>query len=202
MKKILTTIVLLGPFSATFAQTGIDWTKYGFTVEPGVAVGTPCVLNLMARFWYHNFGISTCGIYLPSDVTFLNGAGGEADVMYKLTSGGRQMIEPYVAVGYGNSLVHSSATGTDIQLWTQYVGLQAGAYYNGIFAQLGVGYGAGSGGFKLGSSSTMKVWPLLQIGYTYSIGSGSSGSSSGGSNSGGSSGGGGSGGGTGGGGKK
>jgi uncharacterized membrane protein YgcG len=199
MKRILTIIVLLTAFSATFAQTGIDWTQYGFKVEPGVSVGTPCVLNLMARFWYRNFGISTCGIYLPSGVTFLNGAGGEADVMYKLTSGGRQMIEPYVAVGYGNSLVYSSATGTNIQLWTQYVGLQAGAYYNGVFAQLGVGYGAGSGGFKIGSSPIMKVWPLFQIGYTYAIGSGSSSGSSGGSSGGGSSGGGSSGGGTGGG---
>lgn len=189
MRKLLLFVAALAAVSATFAQTAIDWTRYGFKAEPGVAVGTPCVLNLMARFWYRNFGISTCGIYLPSGVTFLNGAGFEADVMYKLISGGRQRVEPYVAVGYGNSLVYTSVTGTNIQLWTQYVGLQAGAYYNGIFAQLGVGYGAGSGGFKIGSSPRMKVWPLFQIGYTYSSqnsgGSGSgSGSGSGGGNKG------------------
>jgi hypothetical protein len=198
VKRILTIIVLLTALSATFAQTGVDWTQYGFKAEPGVAVGTPCVGNLMARFWYRNFGISGCGLYLPSGVTFLNGSGGEADVMFKFISGGRQKVQPYIALGYGNSSVSSTVGTQTISLRTNYVGLQVGAYYGGAFAQVGVGVGS----FYVNTARS-QAWPLLQIGYVTSIGGGSSGGSSGGGSSGGgSSGGGSSGGGGSGGGKK
>ncbi|MEO0078872.1 MAG: hypothetical protein ABIK86_07750, partial [candidate division WOR-3 bacterium] len=51
-----------------------DLTKYGFTAEPGVAVGTPCGLNVVARFWYGYVGVSASGIYLPASVSFMNGS--------------------------------------------------------------------------------------------------------------------------------
>lgn len=187
MKKILSVVVLLACFGAGFAQTQIDWTQYGFKAEPGVAVGTPCVGNLMARFWYRNFGISACGLYLPPGVNFLNGSGIETNVMFKLISGRRQMLEPYIAVGYGNSQI-SSTVGTQTITLTMnnYVGLQVGAYYNGAFAQVGLGVGK----FKVSNSATMSVFPLIQVGYVTSIGGSSSGGSSGGGSSGGGSGGG------------
>ena len=112
----------------------------------------------MARFWYRNFGISTCGIYLPPGLTFLNGGGGEADVMFKFISGRRSMVEPYVAVGYGASEVKDAVGTQTIHLVTNYVGLQVGAYYSGAFAQVGFGVGE----FWFGAAPSLihtKVFP-------------------------------------------
>lgn len=165
MRKTLMVVTILVALTGSIsAQQGVDWSQYGFKAEPGAAVGTPCVLNLMARFWYRNFGISTCGIYLPSGVNFLNGNGFEGDVMYRLIQN-RRGIEPYVAVGYGFSDISSTQGSSTIRLITQYAGLQVGAYYNGAFAQVGVGYGK----FQVNSSKLLVV-PLLQIGYNFAIG--------------------------------
>jgi uncharacterized membrane protein YgcG len=194
VKKTLTTIILLASLAVVSAQSSFDWTRYGFKAEPiGVSVGTPCVLNLVSRFWYRNFGVSACGIYLPPGMNFLNGSGVEADVMYKfILPGRRQMVAPYVALGYGNSQVSSAVGGKTITLtMNNYVGLQVGAYYGGAFAQVGFGVGK----FKVSNSPTMSVFPLIQAGYLMSLGGSSSGGSSGGGSGGGGSGGGGSGGG-------
>ncbi|MEO0108856.1 MAG: hypothetical protein ABIK62_06785, partial [candidate division WOR-3 bacterium] len=127
----------------SYGEQGPDWGKLGFKAEPGVAVGTPCVLNLMARFWYRNFGISTCGLYLPSGVNFLSGQGFESNLLYKLVAGRRQLIEPYVAVGGGATNISTSVAGTSgINIYAPlYAGLQVGAYYRGAFVQVGIGVG-------------------------------------------------------------
>lgn len=160
MRTIL--IVTITLISLAGAQ---DWTHFGFKAEPGVAVGTPCILNATARFWYRNFGIGTCGIWLPPGFNLLNGSGIEGNLMYKLILP-RQPVQPYVALGYGASDIRTNIPGGVIQLVTSYGSLQVGAYYQGAFAQVGVGYGR----FKIANSPTMAVWPLLQIGYVGSIG--------------------------------
>jgi hypothetical protein len=172
MKRTIVLVVCL--LASKGLIWGQDWTQLGFKAEPGVSVGTPCVLNLMARFWLGNFGISGCGLYLPTGFNYLNGYGGEADVMYKLMMP-RQLVEPYVALGYGWSNISTALSGAPaLELLTNYVGLQVGAYYQGAFAQLGLGVGIPpnqftvlSNGSKVGS---LPVWPLIQIGYVGSIG--------------------------------
>lgn len=197
LPRELATITWFALLAATSlpAQTTPNLTQYGFRAEPGASVGTPCVLNLMARFWYRNFGVSTCGLYLPSGVNFLNGSGFEGNVMYKLVAGrgARSRIEPYVAAGYGFSNITSAIGSNTLTLVTNYVGLQVGAYYSGAFAQIGVGYGK----FQVasGSSNTrIAIVPLIQIGYNFSIGGTASSGGTSGSGSGGGGGGGGSGG--------
>ena len=174
MKKTLLAITLLLALAGTLpAQTNIDWSKLGFSAEPGVSVGTPCVLNLTARFWLGNFGISTCGIYSPPEFKFLSGSGVQADVLYRLQFAKKQPVIPYVALGYGSSNVATNLGTTTLSLATNYIGLSAGAYYMGGFAQLGLGYGLPPTRFRIGaggSSSTLPVFPLLQIGYVYNIG--------------------------------
>jgi hypothetical protein len=167
MKKHL--IVLVGVIALAATARG-QQPPPGFKLEPGISIGTPCVLNLMARFWYGSFGISTCGIYSPAGFSYFSGGGGEADFMFKPTTGRRQMIEPYIAVGGGFSSISTTLTNPRLNLTTSYVGLQVGAYYSGGFAQLGLGIGSfriAGGSVNSGSS----VWPLFKIGYLYAIGS-------------------------------
>jgi hypothetical protein len=172
---ILCALLVLMTGAAT-AQT--DWSRLGFKAEPGLSVGTPCALNLNARFWLGNFGISTCGIYLPSGISLpISTAGLEADVMYKLVTSSRQPIQPYIALGYGLFDISTSMTGVpNLRVRsTSYGGLQVGAYYQGAFAQVGIGVGQFSVSQVGRSSTALPVFPLFQIGYVTSLGSGGGG---------------------------
>jgi len=65
MNRIAIAVVLFAWVSLAAAQSLPNLSTFGFSAEPGASIGTPCVVNAVARFWYRNFGVSTCGMYLP-----------------------------------------------------------------------------------------------------------------------------------------
>ena len=163
MKHAISVLILLVLVASAGAQ---NWTQLGFTAEPGIAFGTPCLGNLMARFWYRGFGVSASAMGFPSGLNLgVTGAGVETDAMYRYSDPRLRGIMPFVAVGYGSSDVMIGATPA-FRIGS-YVGAQVGAYYNSFFAQLGLGIALTTTGFQVGPSLRSSVFPLLEIGYLY-----------------------------------
>lgn len=159
---VLTAVLASAPIGA---QQIDDLTKLGFQAEPGLAIGTPCGINLLARFWYRNFGVAASGIYVPSSVDFLNGSGFEGALMYRFGRTTARRIRPFLSASYGKSNITGTAGGKTYSLTTNYIGLGGGVFYRGFHAQAGVGYGK----FGMGSGKTIEIVPLLQIGYSVNI---------------------------------
>ncbi len=142
-----------------------DLTKYGFTAEPGIALGTPCGLNVVARFWYGHFGVAGSGIYLPPSVSFINGNGFETALCLRLNKNPRA-VSPQFGVGYGQSSISGRLGGSSYGLTTRYVGAFGGVSYRGAFAQVGLGIGA----LQLGSDTRLPIVPLVKLGWARAIG--------------------------------
>jgi hypothetical protein len=151
--------------SSTFGQQLPDLTRYGFQAEPGVAVGTPCGLNVVARFWYGYVGVSASGIYLPASVNFMSGSGVEGALCLRLSKKAK-VLSPQFMVGYGRSNIIGTVSGKSYGLTTSYVGAYGGFSYLGVFAHVGLGLGS----LKLGSGSKIPVVPLFKVGWAKAIG--------------------------------
>jgi len=163
LSMLLIAVVAVG--SVVHAQQLSDLTKLEFQAEPGLAVGTPCGLNVVARFWYGYVGVSASGIYLPSQVSFMNGSGVEGALCLRLSRKAK-VLSPQFAVCYGRSNVVGTVSGKSYGLTTNYVGAFGGVSYLGVFANVGLGYGS----LKLGSGSKIPVVPLFKVGYVQAIG--------------------------------
>ncbi|MEO0108900.1 MAG: hypothetical protein ABIK62_07015 [candidate division WOR-3 bacterium] len=135
----------------------------GFKAEPGISFGTPCGGNLVARFWYRGFGVSTSGFYLPAGLTSIaSGNGLEAAALYRIGRPAQQGLAPYFGIAAGAAEV--AIRSRRLFKADYYFGPQVGAYYAGFFAQLGLGIGR----FHLtDSGSPLVAFPLFQIGYCY-----------------------------------
>jgi len=162
----LTLLVAVAVTGSAFGQQQVpDLTRYGFTAEPGVAVGTPCGLNVVARFWYGYVGVAASGIYLPPSVSFMNGNGFETALCLRLNKSAKA-VSPQFGVGYGQSNIVGTVSGKSYGLTTKYVGAFGGVSYLGAFAQVGLGIGT----LQLGSDTRLPIVPLVKVGWAKAIG--------------------------------
>jgi len=88
--------------------------------------------------------------------------------MYRFALRGFQGVLPYLGVGAGTSSINlTSGQWVFRAVNPGYVCAHVGAYYSSFYAQLGLGVG----NFTISTAFRTPVFPVLQVGWTYSTAS-------------------------------